>query len=77
MFKQDMPASNQQNTLEMQLIHVSDAVRSKLQRMGGMQDGLLKDTETALERDFKDMRSVMRELETLAEDQEYVKPLML
>lgn len=77
MFKQDMPASNQQNTLEMQLIHVSDAVRSKLQRMGGMQDGLLKDTETALERDFKDMRSVMRELEILAEDQEYVKQLML
>ena len=75
MLKQAMPAATEQNTLEMQLRQVRDAVRSKIKRMGGMQDGLLKDTETALERDFTDMRSVMRELEILAEDQEYVKQL--
>lgn len=65
--------ASEQSALEMQLSQVGDAAKAKINKMVGMQDGLLKDTETALERDFKSMRRVMRSLETLAEDQECVE----
>ena len=65
--------ASEQSELELQLNQVGDAAKAKIKKMASLQDGLLKDTETALERDFKSMRSVMRSLETLAEDQEYVK----
>ena len=64
--------ASEQSTLETQLNQLGDAAQAKIKKMAGLHDGLLKDTETALERDFKSMRSVMRSLETLAEDQEYV-----
>ena len=65
--------ASEQSALETQLNQVGDAAKAKIKKMASLQDGLLKDTETALERDFKSMRSVMRNLETLAEDQEYVE----
>ena len=65
--------ASEQSALEAQLNQVSDAAKAKIKKMVGLQDGLLKDTETALERDFKSMRTVMRNLETLAEDQECVQ----
>ncbi|KAL3140052.1 hypothetical protein ABBQ38_004331 [Trebouxia sp. C0009 RCD-2024] len=64
------PDASEQGALELQLQQASDAAKAKIKRMVGLQDGLLKDTETALERDFNSMRSVMRKLEALAEDQE-------
>ena len=67
--------ASEQSSLETQLQQVGDAAQAKIKKMAGLQDGLLKDTETALERDFKSMRSVMRSLETLAEDQECVKSI--
>lgn len=69
MFDQGMPASSEQDRLEVQLNQIRDAANGRIQKMGALQDGLLKDAETALERDFKNMRSVMRELDILAEDQ--------
>ncbi|KAL3154048.1 hypothetical protein ABBQ32_013594 [Trebouxia sp. C0010 RCD-2024] len=65
-----MGDASEQGVLELQLQQASDAATAKIKKMVGLQDGILKDTETALERDFKSMRSVMRKLETLAEDQE-------
>ena len=65
-----MPSNSEQEGLEQRLSQISDAVNSKINKMGNLRDGLLKDIETAVEGDFKDMRSVMRELEVLAEDQE-------
>ena len=64
--------ASEQAALELQLQQASDAAKVKIKKMAGLHDGVLKDTETALERDFKSMRSIMRKLETLAEDQECV-----
>lgn len=69
--------ASEQSALEAQLSQVGDAAKAKINKMVGVQDGLLKDTETALERDFQSMRRVMRNLETLAEDQECVEHMML
>lgn len=71
-----MGDASEQGVLELQLQQASDAATAKIKKMVGLQDGILKDTETALERDFKSMRSVMRKLETLAEDQECVALLL-
>lgn len=64
--------ASEQSALETQLNQVGAAAKAKIKKMTSLQDGLLKDIETALERDLKSMRNVMRSLETLAEDQEYV-----
>lgn len=68
--------TSEQGALELQLKQARDAAKAKIKSMVGLQDGLLKDTETALERDFKSMRSVMRKLESLAEDQECVEHIV-
>lgn len=59
-----------QSSLEAQLDGLSSSAKLKIQNVIGLQNGELKDAETALEHDFSSMRAVMRELEFLAEDQE-------
>lgn len=59
-----------QSSLEAQLDGLSSSAKLKIQKVIGLQNGELKDAETALEHDFSSMRAVMRELEFLAEDQE-------
>ncbi|KAL0036174.1 hypothetical protein WJX79_006857 [Trebouxia sp. C0005] len=59
-----------QSSLEAQLDGLSSSAKLKIQKVVGLQNGELKDAETALEHDFSSMRAVMRELEFLAEDQE-------
>lgn len=59
-----------QRSLEAQLDGLSSSAKLKIQKVIGLQNGKLKDAETALEQDFSSMRAIMRELEFLAEDQE-------
>lgn len=59
-----------QSSLEAQLDGLSSSAKLKIQKAVKLQNGELKDAETALENDFSSMRAVMRELDFLAEDQE-------
>ncbi|DBB06312.1 hypothetical protein WJX77_000762 [Trebouxia sp. C0004] len=59
-----------QSSLEAQLDGLSSSAKLKIQKVIGLQNGELKDAESAVEHDFSSMRAVMRELEFLAEDHE-------
>lgn len=59
-----------QASLEARLDHLGSSARLKIHKVAGLQDAELKDLETALELDFSGMRAIVRELESLAEDQE-------
>ena len=59
-----------QASLEARLDQLGSSARSKIRKVAGLQDAELKDLETALELDFSGMRAIVRELESLAEDQE-------
>lgn len=63
-------SSPDQNVLQAKLSDLSASARLKIQKISRLQEGELKDAETALELDFNKMRGTMRELEFLAEDQE-------
>ena len=70
MHPRDAPAMSEQSMLELQLEQSSSTARQHIVTLGRQQGGLRKDTETAVERDFKQLRAVIRQLEVLAEDQE-------
>ena len=63
-------ADPQQSALEARLADLNASAIFSIQALPTLQDGKLKDAETALEREFASMRAVMRELQFLAEDQE-------
>ena len=65
-------ADPQQSALEARLVELNASAIFNIQTLPTLQDGKLKDAETALEREFASMRAVMRELQFLAEDQECV-----
>lgn len=63
-------ADPQQSALEARLVELNASAIFNIQTLPTLQDGKLKDADTALEREFASMRAVMRELQFLAEDQE-------
>lgn len=63
-------ADPQQQALQARLFELTATAKLNIQGLSSLQDGKLKDAETALERMFANMRATMRELQYLAEDQE-------
>ena len=63
-------ASDEQQTLEASLHQIESAARTKVAKYILLKDGAAKDVESSLEQDFSGMRRIIRNLESLAEDQE-------
>ena len=64
-----MAAPEQQN-LEARLQELENAARNKIAKYSATKEGQAKELEASLEQNFSDMRRVIRDLESLAEDQE-------
>ena len=65
-----MSSDDQSTRLEAKLSELNLSAQRKIHAVPELRDGELKDTETALERDFSAIRDTIRALEHLAEDQE-------
>lgn len=62
--------ASEQQTLEASLHQIENAARAKVSKYTLLKDGAAKDVESSLELDFSGMRRIIRNLESLAEDQE-------
>lgn len=62
----------EQHPLENRLHELEASARNKIIKYPALREGQAKDLEASLEQDFSGMRRVIRELESLAEDQEWV-----
>ena len=62
--------SQEQRSLEARLHDFEKSVKIKVAKFSTLKDGQAKDMETSLEQDFSGMRRIIRNLESLAEDQE-------
>lgn len=65
-------AAPEQQVLETRLNELEELARNKMAKYPTLREGQAKDVETSLEQDFGGMRRVIRDLESLAEDQEWV-----
>ena len=62
----------EQQSLETRLHELEASARNKILKYSSVREGQAKDLEASLEQDFSGLRHVIRELESLAEDQEWV-----
>lgn len=63
-------AAPEQQVLEARLQELENAARNKIAKYPASKEGQAKELEASLEQNFSDMRRVIRDLESLAEDQE-------
>lgn len=63
-------AAPEQQSLEARLHELGEIARKKISKYPAVREGQAKDLEAGLEQDFSGMRRVIRDLESLAEEQE-------